>query len=168
MKTSTPAAIDRFTALTTSPPHDPPGVRTRATCDHATIRRWAVQHAAEPATGQESASGPAVRNVNDTGAGIRFNFPGFARYRTIAWREWFDHFEQHELMFVYEDEDPEQVAELARARWLARGGADGHDQEDWFEAERELRLRRRDGSSPNVRYRMIKRETGSSVSVQAV
>jgi len=64
-------------------------------------------------------------------------------------------------MFVYEEEDQGQVASLARDRWVARGGGDGNDQEDWFHAERELRFRRNDGAMPNVRYRLIKRGRGS-------
>ena len=162
MKTPAPAAIDRFTAVTSGAPQDPPGVRTRTTCDHAVVRQWALQHAAEPATGEATSSGPAVRHVNDSGAGIRFNFPGFAPYRTIEWQEWFENFEQHALMFVFEEEDSEQVADLARARWAARGGGDGHDEQDWFDAEREL-LRRRDGSSPNLRYRLLKRDNSSTI-----
>ena len=161
MNNSAPSAIDRFTALTSAAPHDPPGVRTRSTCDHSEIRRWAAEHTAEPATGESTHSGPAVRQVNDSGAGIRFNFPGFAPYRPITWSEWFDNFEQHLLMFVYEEEDRDQVASLARGRWLARGGGEGHDQEDWFDAERQLRLRRNDSALPNVRYRLIKKEHGT-------
>lgn len=156
-----PAATDRFTAVTSGAPDDPPGVRTHMTCDHEVIRQWAARHRAEPATGESTPSGPAVRDVKDSGAGIRFNFPGFSPFRTIAWHEWFDNFERHALMFVYEEEDPQQVAAIAQARWSARGGGDGGDKDDWFEAERELRLRRKDGSSPNVRYRLMKREFAS-------
>ncbi|HEV2462810.1 MAG TPA: DUF2934 domain-containing protein [Acidobacteriaceae bacterium] len=32
----------------------------------------------------------------------------------------------------------EQIAELARKYWAQRGYADGHHEEDWFRAEREL------------------------------
>jgi hypothetical protein len=100
-----------------------------------------------------------VRQVNDTGAGIRFNFPGFAPYRAITWQEWLENFDQHALMFVYEEEDAQQVMDVARARWLARGGGDGRDQEDWFEAERELRLQRQDGRAGHGRYRLMKQGT---------
>ena len=34
---------------------------------------------------------------------------------------------------------PLRVAELAYARYQSRGGEDGHDVEDWLEAEREVR-----------------------------
>ena len=33
----------------------------------------------------------------------------------------------------------EQVAELARKYWAERGYTDGHQEEDWFRAEQELR-----------------------------
>jgi len=33
----------------------------------------------------------------------------------------------------------EQVAELAHRFWAERGGVHGHDAEDWFRAEQELR-----------------------------
>jgi len=35
--------------------------------------------------------------------------------------------------------DPDRIAQLAYERFLERGGLHGHDQEDWFEAEREVR-----------------------------
>jgi hypothetical protein len=157
MQSSNPGQVDRFTAITSGAAQDAPGVRTRMTTKHEEIRRWAVQHAAEPATGEETSSGPSVRHVNDMGAGIRFNFPGFAPYRTIAWREWFENFEAHCLVFVYEESDHEQVATLARERWHTRGGGDGDDQQDWFEAEHELRLRRAGGAA-DTRYRFMKRD----------
>jgi hypothetical protein len=146
---------DKFVALTGGTPQERPGVQTIATRDRHEIQRWAEQHAAVPATGEASVSGPAVRSVNDTGAGIRFNFPGFAPFRPISWEEWFDHFDRHDLVFVFEQEDRGQVAERAHERWQARGGADGDSKADWFEAEHELQ-RRATGSSPGVRYRLIK------------
>jgi hypothetical protein len=136
-------------------PQDRPGVRTLATRDRAEIRRWAAQHRAEPATGEATASGPAVRDVNDLGAGIRFNFPGFAALRPITWDEWFDNFDRHDLLFVYEEEDPDQVAERAHARWRERGEVGGSDWDDWFSAERDLQ-RDAGGGSPSVRYRLVK------------
>jgi hypothetical protein len=79
-----------------------------ATRDHGVIRRWAARRRAEPATGEATASGPATADIQDGGAGIRFNFPGFARLRPITWEEWFDNFERHQLIFVYEDHHEEQ------------------------------------------------------------
>jgi hypothetical protein len=79
-----------------------------ATRDHEVVRRWAAHRQAKPATGEATRSGPATINVNDGGAGIRFNFPGVSpQFRAIRWEEWFDAFDQHQLVFVYEN-FPEQ------------------------------------------------------------
>ena len=51
-------------------------------------------------------SGPATADIQDGGAGIRFNFPALGRLRPITWEEWFDNFERHRLTFVY-DAQPE-------------------------------------------------------------
>jgi hypothetical protein len=75
-----------------------------ATRDHDVIFRWAARRQATPATGQATPSGPSTVNVNDGGAGIRFNFPGVALFRAIAWEEWFEHFDRHELAFVYDND----------------------------------------------------------------
>ena len=151
------AGGDRLAAMAMAGelPPDRPGVRTAATRDHAEIQRWAALHKAEPATGEATRSGPAVRDVNDAGAGIRFNFPGFAPLRPISWEEWFDNFDRNELVFVYEEEDTGQVAERAHARWQARGEEAGLDREDWFQAERDLQ-RIGGGGSPSLRYRLVK------------
>lgn len=37
----------------------------------------------------------------------------------------------------------DEIAEAAYQRYLERGGADGRDFDDWLEAERELKARRR-------------------------
>jgi hypothetical protein len=73
------------------------------TRDHTIIRQWATLRQAEPATGEATASGPATVEVNEGGAGIRFNFPAAARFRPITWEEWFENFERHRLTFVYEE-----------------------------------------------------------------
>ncbi len=122
--------------------------RALATKDHDLIRRWTERHRAEPATGEATASGPSTIHVTDGGAGIRFNFPGLARFRPITWEEWFDHFDRHQLTFVFE----EQVADRAYAHWQARGGGDGHDRDDWFRAEHELGSR----TGTGARYRLIR------------
>jgi hypothetical protein len=77
-----------------------------ATDDPELIRQWAERHDAHPATGEATESGPATVDVQDGGAGIRFNFPAAARFRPITWDEWFRNFRQHELMFVYENDQP--------------------------------------------------------------
>src|SRR5215213_3766013 len=109
--------------------------RSIATRDPEIIRAWAQRHSAEPATGEATPSGPATIDVNDGGAGIRFNFPAMGRFRPISWDEWFTHLEHHHLVFLYEEE----VADRAYALWQERGAEPCGDREDWFEAERQLR-----------------------------
>jgi hypothetical protein len=77
-----------------------------STRDHEVIRRWAAKRQAHPATGEATASGPATVNVNDGGAGIRFNFPGTGSFRPISWEEWFANFDRHLCAFVYETDRP--------------------------------------------------------------
>ena len=74
------------------------------TRDHTLIRQWAEKRRAEPGTGEETASGPASINVNDQGAGVRFNFPGMSKFRPISWDEWFGNFDAHECAFVYDND----------------------------------------------------------------
>ena len=89
--------------VTRDAPGDP-GDPILCTRDHAVIREWARVFDAEPATGEESPSGPAsAMKVSDGGAGLRFNFPGIGRFRLISWTEWFDHFNRHDLTFVFEN-----------------------------------------------------------------
>lgn len=129
------------------------GLRAFVTYDHDLIRQWAARHQAQPATGEASASGPATINVNDGGAGIRFNFPGFARFRQISWEEWFEHFERHELAFVFEEE----IADRAYELFEARGGAHGHDRDDWYEAKEQMASTAERLTGPSGRYRIVKR-----------
>jgi hypothetical protein len=77
------------------------------TRDHEVIKRWAHQRKAEPATGEATTSGPAKVNVNDGGAGIRFNFPGMGLFRPIGWDEWFSNFDDNRCMFIYENDAPD-------------------------------------------------------------
>ena len=123
-------------------------LRAVATKDHDVIRQWADRHSAEPATGESTASGSATVHVVDGGAGIRFNFPGFSRFRTITWTEWFDNFDRHQLTFVYEEDVPDRAYDF----WQARGGGDGHDREDWLQAEQELGT----AAFSGARYRLVK------------
>lgn len=83
----------------------PPG-SILATDDPRLIREWAAQHSAQPATGEATESGPATVNVQDGGAGIRFNFPAAGIFRPISWDEWFQNFNQYDLLFVYERDAP--------------------------------------------------------------
>ena len=87
-----------------------------STRDPELIKRWARHHQAEPATGEATASGRSKVNVQDGGAGIRFNFPGLGRYRPISWAEWFDNFDRHQLTFVYDEEGDDARAPSPRYR----------------------------------------------------
>ena len=83
----------------------PDSTETVFTRDHAVIRQWASARKAEPATGEATSSGPASTHVvKDGGAGIRFNFPGVAPFRPIAWDEWLANFDRHECAFVYDND----------------------------------------------------------------
>jgi hypothetical protein len=75
-----------------------------STRDHDLIRQWAAKRHAEPATGEQTASGPASVSVNDQGAGVRFNFPGISKFRPISWDEWFENFDAHGCIFVCDNE----------------------------------------------------------------
>jgi hypothetical protein len=129
-------------------------IRMVATRDHDIIRRWADRFGAEPATGEASGSGPATVHVEDSGSGLRFNFPGAGRFRPVSWTEWFTHFDQRRLLFLFEDAG-DNVASRAYELWQRRGGTDGHDLRDWFDAESELRV---DRGNPwnDSRYRVIR------------
>jgi hypothetical protein len=76
---------------------------TVATRDRALITSWAAHHRADPATANVTRSGPETVDVHDGGAAIRFNFPGFGRFRPITWDEWFRDFDRYGLTFVYEE-----------------------------------------------------------------
>jgi hypothetical protein len=144
------ASIERR-LLGRRPPVSVSTARLHVTRAHSEIQRWAATHNAEPATAEATPSGPAILDVNDGGAGIRFNFPGFARLRPISWDEWFENFDRYDLLFVYEAEDREQVATRAHELWQKRGSGTGDDRADWFRAEGDLR-KSAGGGSPSVRY----------------
>ena len=93
----------RVTRVTRDEPADDRST-VLATRDHAVIQEWAARVSAVPATGESTESGPASSlSVNDGGSGLRFNFPGIARFREISWTEWLDHFNRHDLTFVFEN-----------------------------------------------------------------
>jgi hypothetical protein len=116
-----PSTDERFSALVDDRVSNAE-TRTLATRDHSVIRQWATRHGAEPATGEATESGGPTIDVNDGGAGIRFNFPGVARFRPITWDEWFRHFERHQLIFVYDEQD----SAAARYRTV-------RDEGNWFQ-----------------------------------
>jgi len=81
-----------------------PGATALSTRDHEVIRAWALRVAAEPATAEETPSGPApAMQVADGGTALRFNFPGMSPFREISWTEWLDHFNSHDFTFVYDN-----------------------------------------------------------------
>lgn len=101
--TAKPSPADEGRATTTSL-NDPFRGATQVvfTRDHELIKQWAEKRQATPATGEQTGSGPATFNVNDGGAGIRFNFPGTGSFRPISWEEWFENFDRHECAFVHD------------------------------------------------------------------
>jgi hypothetical protein len=154
MTDSKSSAGDRLSRTAGQSVSDAAGVRTQSTRDHATIRQWAALHQAEPATGEATSSGPATVAVNDGATGVRFNFPGVARFRPIGWEEWLAHFDQHQLLFVYEEQDPDQISRRAHELFEARGRQGGGQLEDWLQAEQDMR-RQRGGGSASVRYSIV-------------
>jgi len=118
-----------------------------ATRDHAVIRAWATRHGAEPALSRAASTGGHAVDVNDGGAAIRFNFPGAAIFPLIGWDQWLERFDQEGLTFVHEEEPRDR----AYAIWLAKGCGDGHDIEDWFEAQRQLGTEQ----TQTQRYRLL-------------
>jgi hypothetical protein len=119
-----------------------------ATNDHTVVRAWAERHGAQPALA-DAEKAPTMQ-VNDGGPAVRFNFPAAARFPPVSWEEWLSRFEKEQLTFVYEEEPRDR----AHAIWLEKGGGDGHDLEDWLEAERQLGSHRQ---TPTQRYRFIPR-----------
>lgn len=160
-----PDSSDRFGVSSSRAPGKNPGLTTCLTTSHETIQAWARQHGADPATGEATSSGPAVRHINDGGAGIRFNFPGFAPYRAISWEEWLNHFSGHKLAFVYEEEDAARVEAEAYARWMARGRPVGDPDTDWFDAQRDLHARG-EGPPAGARYAIVPLSNVSQVTLQ--
>lgn len=73
---------------------------TKRTADHETIRQWVEERGGLPAT------------VNGTGdpeeAGIlRIDFPGYSgsdSLEEISWEEFFEKFDEKNLVFLYQDE----------------------------------------------------------------
>jgi hypothetical protein len=97
-----------------------------STRDHSLIRQWAEKRRAEPATGEETSSGPASLNVNDRGAGVRFNFPGMSKFRPISWDEWFENFDHHGCIFVCDNDSGEAGLPSSRYQIVKH--------EDWKES----------------------------------
>jgi hypothetical protein len=60
-----------------------------------------------------------------------------------------DRDDRTEPMDIQSGPDPDRIAQRAYERYTERGREEGRDQEDWFEAERELR-ERSSGSATRV------------------
>ncbi len=77
---------------------------TRMTTDHDTIRKWAEERGGHPA---------AVKSTRKEGAEIgiiRIDFPGYSGGQSleeIPWDEFFEKFDDSDLVFMYEDETSE-------------------------------------------------------------
>jgi hypothetical protein len=91
-----------------------------STRDHGLIRQWAEKRHAEPATGEATATGPASIDIKDSGAGVRFNFPGMSKFRPITWDEWFENFDHHGCIFVCDNEARDGGAPSGRYRIVKR------------------------------------------------
>ena len=99
-----PGSTERKVLSVTRETASSAGAAVLATRDPELIKEWARDLGAEPATGEETASGPAIAlSVSDGGTGLRFNFPGMSPFRGISWAEWFDHFSRYDLTFVYDN-----------------------------------------------------------------
>ncbi|MDP9309563.1 MAG: hypothetical protein M3R24_01480 [Chloroflexota bacterium] len=70
-----------------------------ATRSHEVIRRWAEERDARPAT--VPATGP-----EDRAGVLRFNFPGYGgqSLEEISWEEWFQPFDERQLVFLYQEQ----------------------------------------------------------------
>src|SRR5215211_730925 len=99
---------------------------TLKTRDHEAIRQWASRRSAEPATGEATASGHATVAIADSGAGIRFNFPGVGPFRPISWDEWFANFDRYQVTFVYEDAADDGAALSCRYRIVQTSDLENH------------------------------------------
>ena len=97
------------------PEQESPGsVHLIGTRDPALVRAWADYHSATPATGEQTASGPGTLHVNDLGSGLRFNFPAAARFRDLTWEEWVAHFDEADLVFVFEVHSADPRSDASR------------------------------------------------------
>ncbi len=67
-----------------------------ATRNHDVIKHWAEERDAEPAAieGTEHEGRPGV---------LRFDFPGFKELPHVSWDEWFNSFDQRELVFLFQE-----------------------------------------------------------------
>ncbi len=70
----------------------------KTTTDHEKIRQWAEERGGRPA---------AVIGENEIAGGLRIDFPDYDSgevLEEITWTEFFDKFEEQNLVFMYEEE----------------------------------------------------------------
>lgn len=70
----------------------------KTTTDHDKIRQWAEERGGKPA---------AVAGPNEIAGGLRIDFPDYDSgevLEQITWTEFFDKFEEQNLVFMYEEE----------------------------------------------------------------
>jgi hypothetical protein len=71
--------------------------QTLATRNHDAIRQWAEQRNAMPATVEGTA--------HDGRPGVlRFDFEGGSKLKRIDWEDWFQSFDQRDLVFLYQEQ----------------------------------------------------------------
>lgn len=72
---------------------------TLTTRDHETIKRWAEERQAQPATV------PGTEHNGHLGV-LRFDFPGYGGegLKKVSWDEWFKTFDERNLEFVYQEQ----------------------------------------------------------------
>jgi hypothetical protein len=73
---------------------------TKTTTDHEKIRRWAEERGGRPAAVVSSLD-------SQIAGGLRIDFPGYDSgevLQEISWSEFFDTFEEQNLVFMYQEE----------------------------------------------------------------
>jgi hypothetical protein len=74
---------------------------TKTTTDHEQIRRWAEERGGRPA----AVVSPLPQNK--VAGGLRIDFPDYDSgevLQEISWAEFFDKFEEQNLVFMYQEE----------------------------------------------------------------
>lgn len=95
---------------------------SKRTTDHETIRKWAEQRGAKPATVKGT-------ERNDPSGVLRLQFPGYGgeRLQEIPWDEFFSKFDDKQLEFLYQDDrssgEISHFFRLVKRSGRAAGGA---------------------------------------------
>lgn len=78
-----------------------PGHEAQTTTDHETIRQWAETRCARPSTVKGTAAQGESVGI------LRLDFPGFRGMESlqeISWEEFFQKFDEEELVFLYQEQ----------------------------------------------------------------